>query len=432
MPRRTDDDNNPAAQPLADLPLADLPTVACGAGFEMLQGVRILDLTTSIAGPYASMLLGDMGAEIIKVERLQGDDARTWGPPFLNEESLWFLSVNRNKRSVALDYTTAQGLEAVHALAEKCDAMIVNMPARVSKKLGLDQATIRANNPSLVYVSISGFGMEGERADWPCYDLIAEGYSGVMDLTGEAGGEPQKIGAPAADMLAGQDAAYATIAALYRRAHSSKGATIDIALVDSMTRFLTCRIVPYLGSGENPRRSGGKDSVIAIYQTFDTADEPITIGLGNRSIWCRFWNALGRPEMENNPRYSTNALCQAHRPEIVAAIQKILLTASRSHWLSLFQSARVPAGPINQVADAVADHEMRRRGLIYTLKCDDRLIPQVGPAVRIDKQTGYARLPPPRLGEHTEEILRDLLSYDETQIAELQKRGVIMSKHDDV
>ncbi|TIS79553.1 MAG: CoA transferase [Mesorhizobium sp.] len=404
---------------IREFPAAQLPTANYGPGFDMLNGIRVLDLSTSIAGPYSAMLLGDMGADVIKVERPGGDDARAWGPPFLDAQSLWFLSVNRNKRSIVLDYAAPKGLSALRDLVSCCDIVIVNTPARATKKLGIDPETLRALNPRLVYVSITGFGMEGERADWPCYDLIAEGYSGVMDVTGEITGEPQKVGAPAADMLAGQDAAFAATAALLRRMSTGTGGCVDVALVDSMVRFLACRVVTHLGSGEVPRRSGGKDSVIAIYQSFQTADHPVTLGLGNDNIWERFWDVLGSPEFGSSSRFSTNAKRREARPEIVAAIQEILLTQTRAHWLSLFRKARIPAGPINRIDEVAADRELQQRGLFYSLRSEERLIPQVGTGIRIDAEANFARLPPPKLGEHTDEVLRDLLGYDDQQIAAL-------------
>ena len=207
-----------------------------------------------------------------------------------------------------------------------------------------------------------------------------------MDLTGEADGEQQKVGAPAADMLAGQDAAFAVVAALFPDCRDGKGRTVDIALVNSMTRFLTCRIVPYPGSGDVPRRSGGKDSVIAIYQAFATADFPITLGLGNDSIWRRFWQAVGRPEVAEHPGYGSNAERRSRRAEIVGLIQEILRTKPRAHWLALFATARVPAGPINRINEVAADPELQRRGLFYRLAADERETPQVGTEIILDGQ----------------------------------------------
>src|SRR5262245_6254563 len=296
------------AVPKSSAPMDSLPAQVPGAGFDLLAGVRVIDLSTSIAGPYAAMLLGDMGAEVIKIERPgSGDDARAWGPPFIDGDSLWYVAVNRNKRSVALDFSTPRGRDALRALIKTSDVVIVNQPPRVQTKLAIDAATCRELRADIIHASITGFGLDGERSDWTCYDLIAEGYSGVMDLTGEPDSPPQKVGTPAADMLAGQDAAFAAVAALFDRTRSGQGKIIDIALVDSMTRFLSCRIVPYLGSGEVPRRSGGKDSVIAIYQPFDTADAPITLGLGNDNVWRRFWELVGQPEIAETPGYSSNA-----------------------------------------------------------------------------------------------------------------------------
>ena len=404
-----------------------LPKMPIGnGGFDMLAGIRVLDLTTSIAGPFATMQLGDMGADIIKIERpREGDDARSWGPPFLNGESLWFMSVNRNKRSVTLDYSTPEGAKILRELADACDVVVVNQPPRVARKLGVDAQSLRAGHESLIHVSITGFGLEGERADWTCYDLIAEGYSGVMDLTGEAGGEPQKIGAPAADMLAGHDAAFAAVAALVSRGVTGKGRTIDVSLVESMTRFLGSRIVPFLGSGEAPRRSGGRDSVIAIYQSFQTADEPITLGLGNDNIWRRFWDAVDNPVFGKDPRFASNALRRACREEIVARIQAIFLNHGRDHWLALLGKARIPAGPINRIDEVAMDAELQRRGLFYRLDTASGSIPQVGTGFHIDGGANSPRLPPPRLGEHTQAVLGGLLGMDESRLAALAEEGVI-------
>jgi crotonobetainyl-CoA:carnitine CoA-transferase CaiB-like acyl-CoA transferase len=392
------------------IPADTLPLIATGRGFALLDGVRVIDLTTSIAGPSATMLLADMGAEVVKIERPKGgDDARAWGPPFLEGESLWFASVNRNKKSVALDFSDAQGLDVLHRLVRTADVVVVNLPPRVARKLQIDAKTLRGLRQDLVYVSITGFGLTGERADWTCYDLIAEGYSGIMDITGEADGEPQKIGAPAADMLAGQDAAFAAIAALYDRQRTGQGHVVDVALVDSMTRFLSCRIMPYLGSGEVPTRSGGRDSVIAIYQAFETADYPITLGLGNDNLWRRFWEAVGEPGAAHEEGLLSNSDRRVRRSEIVTRIAAILREKPREHWLALFRTARVPSGPINSVDQVITDEALLARGMFYRVAGEDgRLVPQVGTGIVIDGMPNAPRSAPPRLGEHNEAVLRDL------------------------
>jgi crotonobetainyl-CoA:carnitine CoA-transferase CaiB-like acyl-CoA transferase len=407
-------------------PGARLPFKSAGQGFSLLQGVRVVDLTTSVAGPSATMLLADMGAEVLKIERPNGgDDARSWGPPFLDGESLWFLSVNRNKKSIALDYSRPEGLDILYRLVGHADLVVVNLSPRVARKLKVDAETLRQKYPGLIYVSITGFGLTGERADWTCYDLIAEGYSGVMDLTGAAGGEPQKVGTPAADMLAGQDAAFAAVAALYARKQTGEGHVIDIALVDSMTRFLSCRILPYLGSGDVPTRSGGKDSVIAIYQSFETADHPITLGLGNDNIWQRFWAAVGQPEVATAPGMTTNAERRERRAEIVGMISAILREKPRSYWLDLLCDARIPAGPINSVDQLVDDEALLERGMFYrTEAADGRMVPQVGLGIVLDGESHSPRNAPPRLGEHTASVLGELLGIGKDELQKLDQKSV--------
>lgn len=412
------------------LPTDALPIRRLGEGFNLLADVRIIDLTTSIAGPSGTMLLADMGAEVIKIERPGGgDDARSWGPPFLDGESLWFASVNRNKKSVALDFSKATGLDLLHRLVRQADIVFVNLPPRAARKLKVDAHTLCAVRPDLIYVSITGFGMTGGRADWTCYDLIAEGYSGIMDITGAAGGEPQKIGAPAADMLAGQDAAFATVAALYARRTTGKGRVVDVALVDSMTRLLSCRIMSYLGSGELPTRSGGKDSVIAIYQTFDTADKPIALALGNDNIWKRFWIAVGDAAYAESADLGTNYDRRERRDQIVARIARILRDKPRDHWLTLLREARVPAGPINNVAEVVEDETLLARGMFYRLApLNRRSLPQVGTGILLDGEFALPRSAPPALGEHTDEVLGSLLGLSEEDRQRLLDQKVIRRK----
>ncbi|OGK85281.1 MAG: acyl-CoA transferase [Candidatus Rokubacteria bacterium GWC2_70_16] len=408
------------------IPADSLPLAAPGASFALLAGVQVLDLSTSLSGPYATMLLGDMGAEVLKVERPgTGDDARHWEPPVLDGQSLWYLSVNRNKLSLTLDYSRPEGLAVLYELVRNSDIVVTNQLRAAQEKLGVDYASLQAVRPDLVFVSITGFGLTGARSELLCYDLIAEGYSGVMDVTGEAGGEPQKIGAPAADMLAGQDAAFAAVAALLDRSRTGRGHQVDISLVESMTRMMTPRIVTYLGSGEVPQRTGAKDSVIAIYQSFQTADDPITLGLGNDKIWKRFWAAVGRPERGEDPGSATNSARRRLRAAIVLEIQEILSTKPRAHWLEVFARAGVPAGPIHGVDEVVADTHLHARGLFYGIPTGGAPIPQVGTGIRIDDRPAGYRYPPPRLGEHSAEVLGSRLGYNEERIAWLREIGIL-------
>jgi crotonobetainyl-CoA:carnitine CoA-transferase CaiB-like acyl-CoA transferase len=408
------------------LPLDRLPDAPAGQGFAVLAGIRVLDFTTSVAGPYCTQQLADMGAEVIKIERPGGgDDARAWGPPFLDGESLWFLSVNRGKASVALDYSIPAGRAVLDDLVRRADVVVVNMVPRAQTKLGLDAATLGALKPDLIHASITGFGLDGDRADRPCYDLIAEGYSGVMDLTGEIANDPQKVGTPAADLLSGMDAAYAIVCALFDRMRTGRGHSLDISMVESMTRFMAPRLVPYLGSGDVPKRSGAKDSVIAIYQVFHTADLPMTLGLGNDAIWKRFWTAVERPHYAADPRFASNVDRREARAEIVAAIQAILSTRRRDEWLALFAAANVPAGPIYRADEVTQDPALLARGLFYAMQEGERRIPQVGLGIHVDGAAGYHRSPPPRLGADGERVLREVLGYDDRRIAALRDNQVI-------
>lgn len=404
-----------------------LPTLPQGGGFDLLKGVTVLDLTTSIAGPYGAMLLGDMGAEVIKVERPgQGDDARQWGPPFVDGEAPMFLSVNRNKRSITLDYSGPDGRAVLDDLVRAADVVMLNQVPRVQAKLGTEYERLRKLRAGLVWVAITGYGLTGQRRTKLGYDLIAEGMSGVMDMTGEADNDPQKVGTPAADLLAGMDAAYGTLAALFDRARTGRGHCIDVSLAESMTRLMTPYLVSYMASGEVPRRSGGKGSVVAVYQTFHTADEPLTLGLPNDRIWQRFCRAVERPDLARNPDYATNAGRRADRARIVAAIQELLATRPRDHWLELFDRHDVPAGPIYRLDEVAADPGFHDRALVYRMTPDGRQpVPQVNTGLHLDGRANRPLRPPPRLGADTDAVLTEHLGYDRETLARLRAAGII-------
>ena len=408
------------------LPYEALPKVSASTGFSHLSGLRVLDLSTSVAGPYAAQLLGDFGATVVKIEKPgTGDDARHWGPPFLNGASLWYLSVNRNKHSMVLDMNQAEGLEILMQMLEMTDVLILNMTPRVQEKLGLDYAKLQQRFPRLIHASLTGFGLTGRRRDDPCYDLIAEGYSGIMDLTGEIESDPQKVGTPAADMLAGQDLAMAVLAALNSRHQTGIGCSVDISMHASMTRFMAPRVVSYLGSAELPRRSGGKDSVIAIYQVFDASDAQLSLGLGNDAIWKRFWETVGDVSFGAQTQYASNAGRREHRAAIVVRIAEILRTKTRDEWLALFSKNRIPAGPINRVDEVVRDEDLLDKEFFYTSESGYGVVPQVGLGIGMDGQQSVHRKSPPTLGEDTNAILQDWLSFKADRIAELKKKGIV-------
>lgn len=410
----------------AAMPSEDLPVREPGGRLRLLAGIRVLDLTTSLAGPYATLLLADLGAEVVKIERPGiGDDSRHWVPPELAGMSLWFASVNRNKSSVTLDYSRPEGYEVLLDLVRKCDVVVTNQLPRVQEKLGVSYRDLAAVKPDLVMVSLTGFGAEGERSDRPCYDLIAEGYSGVMDLTGEADGPPQKVGTPAADLLSGMDAALGCLAALLDRAATGSGHFVDVALVDSMTRFMTPRLVSYLGSGQLARRSGGTDSVIAIYQVFQTSDEPITLGLANDNVWKRFCAAVDRRDLLEDSKLRSNAERVLQRSRLVGEIADILVRKERAYWLELFSREAVPAGPINRLDQVSSDPHLLDRGLFYAIEHAGARLPQVNLGIRFDGRAAGFDRPPAELGAQTGDVLEGLLGYSRERLMQLKERQLI-------
>jgi crotonobetainyl-CoA:carnitine CoA-transferase CaiB-like acyl-CoA transferase len=338
---------------------------------------------------------------------------------------LWFLSVNRNKHGITLDISDPKGRGLLLQLIRGADVMLVNLPARAQRKLGIDAATLAPIAPGLIHASITGFGLAGERADLPCYDLIAEGYSGVMQMTGEPESPPQKVGTPAADLLAGEDAALAITAALLRKQRTGKGAAIDISMVESMTRFMAPRLVPYLGSGERLQRSGGRDSVIAIYQAFDTADEPLTLGLGNDAIWRRFWKAVGNEAAGENPAHSSNKLRRIDRPALVARIADLLKSRRRDEWLEIFARARVPAGPIYRLDEIAGDNGLRDRGFLYGVDYNSTRLPQVGLGIGVDGNSERCLRLPLKLGADNTKIFCDRLGLSHEDMTELERSGIV-------
>jgi crotonobetainyl-CoA:carnitine CoA-transferase CaiB-like acyl-CoA transferase len=393
------------------LPQENLPARAPSAGYQLLAGVRVVDLTSSIAGPYGTMLLADLGADVVKVERAgSGDDARAWGPPFLDGFGLWFTSVNRNKRSIDLDLKSDDDRQILQSLVARCDVVVTSLREEVMARLGVSFEQAQKLRPNVIHCSITGYGLTGPKAQLPGYDLIAEGFSSVMDLTGEPDSPPQKVGTAAADLLAGMDAAFAVVAALFDRNRTGRGHQIDVSLAESMTRFMTPKLVSYLGSGELQRRSGGRDSVIAVYQVFQTADDPIVLALGNDGIFQRFCAAAGCNDLADDPAYATNRERRSRREVLVPKIQDVLLTRTARQWLDLCRQADVPAGPINRVEDVVADDHLQARSMLFRIPTEGSSLPQVGTGWQLDGQPNGYRLPPPHLGAHRDEVLAQWLA----------------------
>jgi crotonobetainyl-CoA:carnitine CoA-transferase CaiB-like acyl-CoA transferase len=404
--------------------MQDLPAFAPSAGFQLLAGVRVLDLTSSIAGPYGTMLLADQGADVVKVERTGvGDDSRAWGPPFLEGHAIWYAAVNRNKRSVDLDLRSDEDRQTLRSLVTQTDVVVTSLREGAMSRLGIDYDQATALRSDLIHCTITGYGLTGPKSHLPGYDLIAEAFSSVMDLTGEPESPPQKVGTPAADLLAGMDAAFAIVAALHDRAKTGSGHRLDISLAESMTRFMTPKLASYLGSGDLQRRSGGRDSVIAIYQVFSTADEPIALALGNDGIYQRFCRAAGRHDLAEDPAYATNTDRRARREELVNEIEKVLIERPAKAWLKLCVEADVPATPINRVEDVVADEHLQARSLLYRIPVGASAVPQVNTGWFLDGEPNGYRLPPPSLGEHRREVIDEWLGDGEPNTSTTDSEG---------
>ena len=372
-----------------------------------LKGVRVLDLTIALAGPYCTLLLGDLGADVIKVEPPEGDQSRGWGPPFVEGESSYFLSVNRNKRSVVIDLKSPAGLDAAKRLAAQSDVLVENLRPGTASRLGLGYEELRRDNPGLIYCSISGFGKD--RPALAGYDQIVQGTSGVMSLTGFADGPPVKFGVPMGDLGAGMFAAHAILAALYERERTGRGQEIDVAMQDSLMALLTYQGGRYFATGEAPRREGNVHPTIAPYGTFATQDGFMNIGVGSESQWRSFVAAIGAPELPQDPRFATNRDRQQNRAALTEEIERRLCTRPTADWKSAFDQAGVPAGPILDLDQAFSDPEVKARGIEVTVehpKVGEWHM--VGTPWRLDGERFTVRRPPPLLGEHTQEVLEEL------------------------
>ena len=369
----------------------------------------MLELARILAGPWIGQTLADLGADVIKVESPEGDDTRRWGPPFVqgpsgeNLDSAYFHSCNRGKRSVIADFRTSEGQQIVRRLAQKSDVLIENFKVGGLAKYGLDYASLHAINPRLIYCSVTGFGQTGPYAHRAGYDFIIQGMSGVMDLTGEPDGGPQKIGVAFADIFTGTYGTIAVMAALAQRERTGLGQHVDMALLDTMVGVMANQALNYFVSGEAPRRMGNAHPNIVPYQTFELRDGHVIIAVGNDAQFARLCEFLGVPHFATDPKYSSNAARVENRADIVARLSALLSTRSRAELLSAMEERGIPAGPINTIADVFADPQVLHRQMRVDLNV---------PALRTPIQFSDAQLslqrPAPRLGEHTAEILAEL------------------------
>ncbi|MFZ2223068.1 MAG: CoA transferase [Candidatus Deferrimicrobium sp.] len=379
-----------------------------------LSGIRVLDLSRVLAGPFCTMILGDLGADVIKVERPEtGDDTREWGPPFAAGESAYYLCVNRNKRSVALDLKTEGGAGIARDLAAKSDVFIENFRVGAAAKMGLGYEELKRTNPRIVYCSISGYGQTGPYRDVPGYDFIVQAMSGLMSITGESGGEPTKLGVATVDLTTGLYAAVAILAALRERDGSGLGQRIDLSLMDSAISWLANVGSNYLVSGEVCGRYGNAHANIVPYQVFLAKDRQIAVGIGNDGQWRKFCEIAGARDLASDGRFATNPDRVKHRGELIPLLEKIFLRRDSSFWIEHLWKEGIPAGPINTVDRVFADPNTAAREMVIEMDHPAAgKVRLIGSPMKFSGTPVEYRLPPPLLGEHTASVLKERLGLE--------------------
>lgn len=403
-----------------------------------LSHIRVLDLSRVLAGPWAGQILGDLGAEVIKVERPRtGDDTRHWGPPYLKDqegentsEAAYYLSANRNKQSLTLDFTQPEGQRIIRELVSRCDVLLENFKVGGLAAYGLDYESLKAINPKLIYCSITGFGSDGPYANRAGYDFMIQGLGGLMSLTGRAedeeGAGPVKVGVALTDILTGLYATVGVLAALNHREQSGIGQHVELALLDVQVACLANQAMNYLTTGVAPKRMGNAHPNIVPYQDFPTADGDIILTIGNDGQFRKFAEAAGHPEWADDPRFASNKARVAHRKELVPMIRQVTVFRTTAEWVALLEQAGVPCGPINDLAQVFADPQVKSRGL--QLEMSHPLagsVPQVASPIRLSETPVEYRKAPPLLGEHSEAVLQQLVGLSFEKILSLRQSGVI-------
>jgi crotonobetainyl-CoA:carnitine CoA-transferase CaiB-like acyl-CoA transferase len=392
-----------------------------------LADVRVLDASRVLAGPFCGQLLGDLGAEVIKIERPgAGDETRGWGPPFAGDQSAYFLSCNRNKKGITLDLAQPEGLQLFYQLVQRSDVLLENFRAASADKLGLSPANLHEHNSRLIVCSISGFGRTGPWSDLPGYDFAIQGLSGLMAITGPVDGPPSKVGVAVADVLTGLYASSAILACLHARAKSGHGYAIDLALLDCAVAAQVNVVQAYLTSGEMPARQGNAHLQIVPYQAFQTADDWLILAVGNDGQWQRFCAAAQRPDLAADPRFTANAQRVTDRPILVPMIEALMRTRTSADWQARLLAAEVPHAPVLDYAQLFALEQSAARGLKTTARDPaGKPIDLAGAPFHLHGAELPTPTMPPSLGQHTEEILRVVLGLDAERIEELRARKII-------
>ncbi len=374
-----------------------------------LNGIRVLDLSRVLAGPYCTMVLGDLGADVIKVESPEGDETRGWGPPFVEGESAYYLCVNRNKRSIVVNFKTDEGRAIICELIKRSDVLVENFRPGTLARFSMDFESASVINPNLIYCSITGFGQTGFLRDKPGYDFMIQAMGGLMSITGEPNGEPMKVGVAVADLFAGQNAVIAILAALQARTQTGKGQHLDISLFDSQVGMLANVASNYLISGNLPKRYGNAHANIVPYQSFQASDAWFVIAVGNDRQFERLCEVIDNPELAHDSRFVTNSDRVKNREELIDLLKPIFLEKTASEWLSALENAGIPCGPINTLDKVFAMPQVEARDMVVSIKHQEtgdlRL---VGSPLKFNDTPVEYKLPPPKLGEHTEEILKEL------------------------
>jgi formyl-CoA transferase len=392
-----------------------------------LHGIRVLDLTRVVAGPYCSMFLGDLGAEVVKVEQPGiGDDTRGWGPPFVGGESAYYLCINRNKQSLTLDLKSKRAVEILRALAKNADVIIENFRPGTMERLGLGEKGLRALNPRLIYASLTGFGADGPMSDWPGYDLIVQAWGGLMSITGAPDGEPVKVGVAIIDLVAGLMLGKAITAALYAREKVGVGQRIDTSLLEAEVASLINVGSNYLVGGTIPTRWGNAHPNIVPYQHFKTADGYLVIGVASEVIWKRFCAAAGCEELSRDPRFVNNAKRVEHRAELLALLAEMFLQRDNETWFKLLTEAEVPCAPVQTIDQVFQAPQVLHRDMLMEIDHPTAgKVRMAGIPVKFSETPAAVRKPPPLLGEHNEEVLKNWLGMSAAAIDELKKEKIL-------
>ena len=392
-----------------------------------LEGVRVLDLTRALAGPFCTLMLGDYGADVIKIEMPgTGDDTRHWGPPFIGDESAYFLSINRNKRSLTLNFKEEKAREIFLKLVEGSDVVVENFTPGVMSRFGLEYETVKRANPGVIYCSISGFGQDGPYQSRPAYDQIMQGISGLMSITGDPEGEPEKIGVAVTDIGAGMWAAFAVMSALFRREQDGEGQYIDISMLDAQVAWLTYQAGFYFAYGRPPQRLGKAHPTLVPYQAFMAKDgKYFNVAVGSERLWERFCQAVQREDLKDHPDYATNGVRVENRTTLAPLLQEYFLTRDADEWVADLQANSVPAGPINDLADVFSDPQVLHRDMFLEIPHPTLgSIKQTGLPIKFSRTPGGLDQHPPLLGEHNKAILAEL-GYAAAEIEDMAAKSVI-------